>query len=178
VVHSLFKDYHTCARSFSLLSPLALPSLSRLVRKRPKTPPQPPLKALLRMLLQPLRMLLQPLRMPLQPQPTPPLAPLRVLLTLSALLRTLLRLLPVPLRTLLLPLATLPRRCNLRLWRITFYRIGRVRETLRALFFWRFALGKSRHPPAPEPEQAGLIAVAGNSSQRVAVRRRPEVSIR
>lgn len=111
-VHSLFKEYHTCARSFS--SPL-LPaplSLSRLAA-RLKTPPQP-----LRTLLRPLRKLLLTLRL-LPPtllllRPPPPLKPpllLRALRPpLPVLLRKPLRLLP----TLLLLLRMPARRCNLR----------------------------------------------------------------
>lgn len=99
MVHSLFKEYHTCARSFSLL-PLPAPlSLSRLVRKRllkplpkqPKLLPKPLLKPLLQLTL----LLLQPTLPPRQ--------------------LTLLPLQPTLLATLLPLLRMLPRRCNLRL---------------------------------------------------------------
>lgn len=111
-VHSLFKEYHTCARSFS--SPL-LPaplSLSRLAA-RLKMPLQP-----LRTLLRPPRKLLLTLRLlpptPLLLRPPPPLkllVPLRLLRPpLLAPLRKPLRLPP----TLLLLLRMPARRCNLR----------------------------------------------------------------
>jgi hypothetical protein len=108
-VHSLFKEYHTCARSFS--SPL-LPaplSLSRLAA-RLKTP-LPPLRTLLLKLLLTLR-LLPPTLLLLQPLPLLKLlVPLRLLPPpLLALLRTLLLLRP----TLLLLLRMPARRCNLR----------------------------------------------------------------
>jgi hypothetical protein len=100
VVHSLFKEYHSCARSFSLLLLPAL-SLSRLARlKRLKTPllplPTLPPKLLLtlRLLLPTLLLLLPTL---LAPPPT-------LLLLLRALPTLLLALLKKP-----------PRRCNLRL---------------------------------------------------------------
>jgi hypothetical protein len=87
VVHSLFKEYHTCARSFSLLPLPALLSLSRLARKRllslllkqPKLQPKPLPKPLLTLL---------------QLQPTPLLSLPTLLLslpTLLLLLRTLLQ---------------------------------------------------------------------------------------
>jgi hypothetical protein len=107
-VHSLFKEYHTCARSFS--SPL-LPaplSLSRLAA-RLKTPLQPLRKLLLKPLLT-LR-LLPPTLLLLQPPLLKLLVLLRLLLPpLLALLRTLLLLRP----TLLLLLRMPARRCNLR----------------------------------------------------------------
>jgi hypothetical protein len=104
VVHSLFKEYHSCARSFSLLPPLLALSLSRPARlKRLKTPPPPlrklpptPLTLLRTLPPTPLAPLLTPL-LPLRALPTPLLAP---------------RLPPLP--TPLLLLRTLPRRCNLR----------------------------------------------------------------
>jgi hypothetical protein len=97
VVHSLFKEYHSCARSFSPLAPLSLSPLAR--RKRLTTPLLPPPTLL--------------------PPPPTPLPPLRTLpLKLLLLPPTLLLLPPTPrlplLRTLLLLLRTLPRRCNLR----------------------------------------------------------------
>jgi hypothetical protein len=129
VVHSLFKEYHTCARSFSLLLPPLAFSLSRPARTR--------LKKLLKPLLTP------PLRMPPTWRATLPLllrmllatpwAPLRVLLTPLA---TLLPLLPVlllaPLLTLLPLLRKLPTK---------HYRIGNSRKgagtAVHAPFFVR-----------------------------------------
>ena len=126
MVHSLFKEYHTCARSFSLL-PLPAPlSLSRLARKR-----------LLKKLLS-LLMLLQPMPLPLQPmqwvlqlkllllQPTLPLRQ-------PTLLQPLRKLLATP----LLLLRMLPRRCNLRL----LAKIGGRGGNLAPLFFCLHRIG-------------------------------------
>ena len=115
--HSLFKEYHTCARSFSLLPLLAPLSLSPLARKRRLTKPPLKLLTLLRTPLTPLRALLTPLRALLTPLLVLLRAPLTLLLVLLrapltlllALLRRLLTPLLAPLRTLLLPLAKLPR---------------------------------------------------------------------
>jgi hypothetical protein len=115
VVHSLFKEYYSCARSFSQLllpAPLSLCRPAR-VKKRPKPPP--PLKPLLRK-LRPIRLtpLLLALPVLLKPLATLPrllatllLPPVRPLLVLPTLLATLPRLPAKPLPTLL-------RRCNLR----------------------------------------------------------------
>ncbi len=121
-VHSLFKEYHTCARSFS--SPLlpAPPSLSRLAA-RLKTPLQ-----LLRK-LQPTLLLSPPTLQPTL-QPLLLLQPTLLLPLLLPLLRLLL-LRPTLLRKLLLPLRTLPRRCNLRRTAKDWGAEG----NLRALFF-------------------------------------------
>jgi hypothetical protein len=100
LVHSLFKEYITCARSFSLLLLPAPLSLCRLARKRPKTLLQLLLLKLLPKLLRTLLLSL-PMLLPLQPTQ---------LLSLPTLLPTLLLLLPMP----LLLLRMLPRRCNLR----------------------------------------------------------------
>ena len=100
LVHSLFKEYHSCARSFSLLllpAPLSLCRPAR--RKRLKKPPPKPLKPLRTLLPSPPTLLRTPLLPPptllplLRPLPPTPLRPLRT---------------PLPL------LRTLPRRCNLR----------------------------------------------------------------
>ena len=98
VVHSLFKEYHSCARSFS---PLAPPSLSPLARRKRLTTPLLPLR------IRPLPLL----RTPLSP---PTLLPLPPTLPPTPLLRPLTPRLPL-LRTPLLLLRMLPRRCNLRL---------------------------------------------------------------
>ena len=96
VVHSLFKEYHTCARSFSLLLPPLAFSLSRPARTRRKKLLKPLLTPLLRMpptwpptlpllLRTPLATPLAPLRVLPTPLVTPlplPLAPLRTLLPL------------------------------------------------------------------------------------------------
>lgn len=115
VVHSLFKEYHTCARSFSLL-PLPAPlSLSRPARKRPLKPPKllpkPLLKPQLKLLLQLTLLLLQPTLPPRQP--------------------TLLLLQPTLLATLPRLHRMLPRRCNLRLRA----KIGGRGGNLAPLFF-------------------------------------------
>lgn len=115
VVHSLFKEYHTCARSFSLL-PLPAPlSLSRPARKRLLKPPKLQLKLLpkplLKLLLQPTLLLLQPMLPPRQ---------LTLLLLQPTLLATLLPLLRMP-----------PKRCNLRLTA----KIGGRGGNLAPLFF-------------------------------------------
>ena len=132
-VHSLFKEYHSCARSFSPLPPLALLSLSRPARKRLLTTPLLPLRTPLPPPPTPLRTPLlsppTPLRAPLTPPPLALLTPLRALLTL-------LRLLPVPLRTPLPPLATLPRRCNLRFGENCFSKIGARKGNLARPFLW------------------------------------------
>jgi hypothetical protein len=111
VVHSLFKEYHSCARSFSLLSPLPALSLCRPARlKRLKTP-LPLLRTLPPPLLPPLRTLPPTLLPPLRALLTLLPVPLRALPTLLPVLRPPLRApLPMP----LLLLRTLPRRCNLR----------------------------------------------------------------
>jgi hypothetical protein len=131
-VHSLFKEYHTCARSFS--SPL-LPaplSLSRLAA-RLKTPLQPQLTLQPKLLLT-LRLLPPTLPRVLLPPPPKPLVLLRLLpLPLLALLRTLLLLRP----TLLLLLRMPARRCNLRHTAKDWGAEG----NLRALFF---GLGHAR----------------------------------
>jgi hypothetical protein len=97
VVHSLFKEYHSCARSFSPLAPL---SLSPLARRKRLTTPLPPLPTP------------PPKLLPLPPTPLPlPPTPLLALRTLPPTLLPPLRALLTPL---LLLLRTLPRRCNLR----------------------------------------------------------------
>jgi hypothetical protein len=101
VVHSLFKEYHSCARSFSLqLPPLAF-SLSRLARTR--------LKKLLKKLKLLLRKLLTPLAMPLpllRTLPVKPLVPLRKLLLPLVMPLLMPLVLPLPLlRKPLLPLS-------------------------------------------------------------------------
>jgi len=92
LVHSLFKDYHKCARSF--LPPLShsAPFRSLLARKARRTLLKPPLPKLLLTLLP----LLTPLKALL-------LKPLPLQLTLLALLPVLLLLLALPLLTLLPP---------------------------------------------------------------------------
>lgn len=109
VVHLLFKDYHTCARSFSPLPPLAPLSRSRPARARKLTKPLPLLRmpppTLVRKLLTLLRVLLLTALL-LSKRPLMPLKP--ALLPLATLLLTLLAKLPRLLKT-------LPRRCNLRL---------------------------------------------------------------
>ncbi len=107
VVHSLFKEYYSCARSFSLLLPLAPLSLSRLAVRRLKKPLPTPLLTLLPLPPTPPLLRPTPLRPPRTPLLTPPVPPPTPLLT------PLLRLL-TPLPTLLLLRKTLPRRCNLR----------------------------------------------------------------
>jgi len=116
VVHSLFKEYHTCARSFSLLLPPLAFSLSRPARTRPKKLLRPLLTPLLRMPSTWRATLLLPVRKPL----VTPLPLLRALLTP---LVTLLPLLLAPLRT-LLPLLRKPLTKH--------YRIGNSRKGARA----------------------------------------------
>lgn len=83
MVHSLFKEYHSCARSFSLLPPPLAFSLSRPARR-----------ILKKLLKKPLKLLLRTLRTP----PVKPSLPPRKLLTPPpTLLVMLLLLLPVPL---------------------------------------------------------------------------------
>jgi hypothetical protein len=117
VVHSLFKEYYSCARSFSLLLLPAL-SLSQLAVRR--------LKKLL-----PPTLLLKPLLL----RPTPPRPPRTLLLTPPVPPRTPLLTPPRPRPTLLLLLPalrkTLPRRCNLRRTAKNWGAEG----NLRALFF-------------------------------------------
>ena len=115
VVHSLFKEYYSCARSFS---PLLLPaplSLCRPARAKKQLKLLPPPKPLLRMP-----------RLTLQLRLLTPWAPALLLqATLPRLLALLLRPLVRPLRAPVLllampprlpakPLPTLLRRCNLR----------------------------------------------------------------
>jgi hypothetical protein len=129
VVHSLFKEYHTCARSFSLL-PLPAPlSLSRPARKR-----------LLKKLLS-LLMLLQPMPLPLLPTLLPLLLKLLLLQpTLPLRQLTLLPLQPTLLAMLLPLLRMLPRRCNLRLTA----KIGGRGGNLAPLFFCPVRPSRSR----------------------------------
>jgi hypothetical protein len=110
LVHSLFKDYNSCARSFSPPPSPALPCLSRLARSLlTKLLKQPPTLLLLQLTL--LQWPLTPPRLPLL-LPRPPLqAPLLLLRALLVLLRMPL----APLRMPQLPLRILPRKCNLRL---------------------------------------------------------------
>ena len=115
VVHSLFKEYYSCARSFS---PLLLPaplSLCRPARAKKLLKPLPPLKLCLRTwrLTPPralptllLLALLLPVQLPkrLATLLRPPVRPLRAPLLLLAM----------PPRLPAKPLPTLLRRCNLR----------------------------------------------------------------
>lgn len=130
VVHSLFKEYHSCARSFSLLllpAPLSLCRPAR--RKRLKTPllplRKPPLTPPPTLLLPPPTLLPPPptLLLPLRALPPMLLLPLRALPTL-----------------LLLLLRTLPRRCNLRR---TAKNWG-AKGNLRAPFLLSGALGTAQ----------------------------------
>lgn len=129
VVHSLFKEYHTCARSFSLLLPPLAFSLSRPARTRRKKLLKLPLTPPLRMLPTWRATLPLPLRTPL----LTPWAPLRVLLTPLAMLLPLLPVLPLALLRKPLPLLRKPLTKH--------YRIGNSRKgagtTVLAPFFVR-----------------------------------------
>jgi len=126
VVHSLFKEYHSCARSFSLLLPLLAFSLSRLARTRRKKLLKPLLTPPLRMPLTPWAMLLPLLRMlpvtPLRPPRMPPLPVAKPLATLPLPL-------PVPLLMPLLPLRKPPSKS-----RIIALQGSGVRASARAPF--------------------------------------------
>ena len=128
VVHSLFKEYHTCARSFSLLLPPLAFSLSRPARTRPKNRLKPPLMPPLRTLPTWLRTLLLRLRTLL----ATPWLPLRALLTLLATPQPALPVLPLPLLRTLLLLLRKPLSNSRKALR---YRIGRGGFGFRALFF-------------------------------------------
>lgn len=125
MVHSLFKDTHSCARSFSPPPLPALPSLSRPARRRltkplKALPPKPP-KLLTPLLALP--------RKPLTPLPALPPKPL------LALPPKPLTLLLAPLRTPLLLLLRLKPPSKHRLLAPTGEQNRARGETPRALFF-------------------------------------------
>ncbi|MEY4722267.1 MAG: hypothetical protein RIQ46_1992 [Pseudomonadota bacterium] len=128
MVHSLFKDTHSCARSFSPPPLPALPSLSRPARRRltkplKALPPKPP-KLLTPLLALP--------RKPLTPLPALPPKPLTPLLALPPKPLTLLL---APLRTPLLLLLRLKPPSKHRLLAPTGEQNRARGETPRALFF-------------------------------------------